>query len=125
VCAKRSAYESAGENPARVKCSQQPVTELYIQGGDELDEARARDAIGCNESECVEPRKCVIVEVDVIFATENNTTETGKVREQWLHRGPRQWHVARWLVCELGRSTKLFRKKYIETSREDEDRWIV
>ena len=48
--------EPVGENPTRAKASHRLGTELDIQGGNKLNEARGRDVSGCNASECIEPR---------------------------------------------------------------------
>src|SRR5260364_268542 len=53
----RSAKSPAGENPACVRVSHPRRTKPCVEGGDELGEARGRDVLGRNESECIEPRK--------------------------------------------------------------------
>ena len=54
--AKLSVQSTVGENPTYVKASHQHGSDYHITGGDECSEVGRSDILGCNASECIEPR---------------------------------------------------------------------
>lgn len=55
------------------------------------------------------------IEADTFHLVESKINSNEKARCYLLYRGLRPWHVMRWKLCELGRST-MFLKRYIRTS---------
>lgn len=55
------------------------------------------------------------IEADVFHITESKMSRSDMASSYSLYRGLRPWHVMRWKLCELGRSTA-FLKRYIRTS---------
>jgi hypothetical protein len=56
-----------------------------------------------------------VIEADVFHVTESKMSRNDMASNYSLYRGLRPWHVMRWKLCELGRST-VFLKRYIRTS---------
>src|SRR5260363_448786 len=103
--APRSAKSPAGENPACVRVSHPRRTKPCVEGGDELGEARGRDVLGRNASECIEPRKTDVIEVDAFIAAEDNTKACALARRHLLYRGSEAtaWYemgsMCTWEIC--------------------------
>ena len=57
-----------------------------------------------------------IIEVDVLFSTENSMRDGAMVSHYSLYRGLSPWHDVRWKLSELGRSS-VFSKGYARTSQ--------
>ena len=55
------------------------------------------------------------IEADVFHLTESEINSNAMARCYLLYRGLRPWHVMRWRLCELGRST-VFLRRYAKTS---------
>ena len=56
-----------------------------------------------------------MMEADVFHVTESKMNSGYMASRYSLCRGLRPWHVVRWKLCELGRST-VFPKRYVRTS---------
>ena len=105
MCAKISAYFTGGENPLYAKVNHQHRTDHCAAGGDKCREASGRDRIGLAQVKVLSPEMNIIVEVDVLPITEDSMKGDVMVSHHSLYRGPSPWHVLKWKVCELGRSS--------------------
>lgn len=59
-----------------------------------------------------------IVEVDVLHRAEDSMSSDVMVSGYSLYRGQSPWHVLRWKLSELGRSSVFLRMRYAKTSQQ-------
>ena len=57
-----------------------------------------------------------IIEVDVLHRSEDSMNGDAMVSHHSLYRGRSPWHVMRWSLRKLGRSS-VFSKEYVRTSQ--------
>ena len=62
------------------------------------------------------PEIIKIIEADVFHCAEGNMKGDIMVSHHSLYRGQSPWHVMRWILCKLGRSS-VFSKEYVRTSQ--------